>query len=139
MAIYLYEIKIYSILTSAYSSYLYTMKGLNKVMLIGHVGNAPEVKVLPSQHTVARFGLATSETFKNKDGIKNTDTQWHNIVAWNSLAQVIEKYVQKGSHLHIMGKLQYRQYVDAENNEHEVTEIVAEEIILLDKKESTTN
>jgi single-strand DNA-binding protein len=110
------------------------MKGLNKVMLIGNVGNEPEVKQLPNQHIVARFSLATTETFKNKDGEKNSDTQWHSIIAWNSLAQIVANHVHKGSLLHVLAKIQYRQYADAQNETHYITEIVAEEIILLDKK-----
>jgi single-strand DNA-binding protein len=115
------------------------MKGLNKVMLIGHVGNDPETKILQSGHTIARFDMATSETIKKSDGTKHTETSWHQIIAWNSLAQVIEKYVHKGSHLHLIGKLQYRTYTTGSeeiNETHTVTEIVADEIIMLDKKEN---
>jgi single-strand DNA-binding protein len=108
-------------------------------MLIGNVGKDPEIKVLQNGHTIARFDLATSETIRKSDGTKHTDTYWHQIIAWNSLAQVIEKYVYKGSHLHLIGKIQYRTYTTGseENLEtHTVTEIVADEIIMLDKKEN---
>jgi single-strand DNA-binding protein len=113
------------------------MKGLNKVMLIGNVGNQPDVKTLSNNNIVAKFSLATSETYTNKEGIKNTETTWHKIIAWNSLATVIENYVSKGSLLHIQGKINNRQYNDEQNNTHYITEIVADEIILLDKKNNT--
>jgi single-strand DNA-binding protein len=110
------------------------MKGLNKVMLLGNVGVQPEVKVLPNEHKVARFSFATSEVFKTKDGLRTNETQWHNIIAWNSLANIIEKYVHKGDSLHIQGKLSYRQYQDADGDTHYITEIVADEIIMLGAK-----
>jgi single-strand DNA-binding protein len=116
------------------------MKGLNKVFLIGHVGHTPDIKTMTSGHTVARFTMATSETIRKADGTKHTDTQWHNLVAWNSLVQVVEKIIDKGAHIHITGKLQYRSYTTTTDNirgeavEHYITEIVVEDIILLDKK-----
>jgi single-strand DNA-binding protein len=110
------------------------MKSLNKVFLIGNVGNSPEIKMLNNDIKVARFSLATSETHKNKEGVKNTETQWHQILAWNSLAGIVEKYINKGDMLHITGKVQYRQYLDEESQTHYVTEIIAEEIIMLDKQ-----
>lgn len=110
-------------------------------MLIGNVGNDPEIKTLPSGHVVARFSLATTETNRKADGTQHKNTQWHSIIAWNSLAQVIENYVRKGALLHIQGKLQYRTYTtgnlaDLTEQTHYVTEIVADELILLDKKVS---
>ena len=109
------------------------MKTLNKIFLIGNVGNTPDIKILNNDIKVARFSLATSETHKNKEGVKNTETQWHQVLAWNSIAAVVEKYIHKGATLHVTGKIQYRQYTDENEQTHYVTEIIAEEIIMLDK------
>jgi single-strand DNA-binding protein len=116
------------------------MKGLNRVQLIGNVGNDLEVKTLTNGHLVARFSFATTESFKNKEGVKNSETEWHHILAWNSLATIIQKHVQKGSLLHIQGKIHYRQYTLPDPNSptregvsHWMTEIIADDIIILNK------
>jgi len=80
---------------------------INKVILVGNVGKDPEVRYLDSGVAVANFPFATSETYKNKQGEKVTNTEWHNIVMWRGLAEVVEKYVNKGSQLYIEGKSEH--------------------------------
>ena len=82
----------------------------NKVQLIGNLGNAPEIITLESGKKLAKFSLATNENYKNAKGEKVTDTQWHNIVAWNKTAEIIEKYLEKGNEVAIEGKLTSRSY-----------------------------
>jgi single-strand DNA-binding protein len=110
------------------------MKSLNKIFLIGNVGQEPEIKTLANNHTVAKISLATTEVYHQKDGTKTSTTTWHTILAWNSLAQIVQDYIHKGSLLHIQGKINYRKYDDPQGNLHTITEIIADEIIMLDKK-----
>lgn len=106
----------------------------NKVQLIGNLGNNPEVKQLENGSKVANFSIATNETYKNAKGEKVTDTQWHNVVAWNKTAEILEKFTNKGSEIALEGKLTSRSYEDKEGNKKYITEVVADEILLLDKK-----
>ncbi|HRD38417.1 MAG TPA: single-stranded DNA-binding protein [Bacteroidia bacterium] len=106
----------------------------NKVQLIGNLGSAPEVKDLDNGNKVARFSLATSEYYVNKKGEKVNETQWHNIVIWGKLADVAGRYLQKGSQVVIEGKLSNRNYTDKEGAKKYFTEIVANEMLMLDKK-----
>ena len=108
---------------------------LNKVMLIGNTGKVPEVNHLQDNVSVAKFSLATTEKYKNKSGELIEDTEWHNIVCWRGLATVCEKYVKKGSKLFIEGRIKTRSYEDKEGNKKYITEIIADNIELLDKKE----
>ncbi|HBS88470.1 MAG: single-stranded DNA-binding protein [Bacteroidetes bacterium GWF2_38_335] len=108
---------------------------VNKVILIGNAGKDPEVRHLENNLCVANFTLATSETYKNKNGEKVTNTEWHNIVLWRGLAEVAEKYVKKGSQLYIEGKITYRTYDANDGSKKYITEIVGEEMKLLGKKE----
>jgi len=103
----------------------------NKVQLIGNVGNEPEVKTLESGKKVANFSMATNETYKNSNGEKVQNTQWHNIVAWGKIAEIIEKYVGKGKEVAIEGKLTSRSYEAEAGEKRYVTEVVANEILLL--------
>uniref|UniRef100_UPI003F6A3E94 single-stranded DNA-binding protein n=1 Tax=Polaribacter sp. TaxID=1920175 RepID=UPI003F6A3E94 len=96
----------------------------NKVQLIGNLGNAPEIITLDSGKKLAKFSLATNENYKNAKGEKVTDTQWHNIVAWNKTADIIEKYLEKGNEVAIEGKLTSRSYETKEGDKRYVTEIV---------------
>ncbi len=115
---------------------------LNKVMLIGNVGKDPEVKYLgeapvqAGQQTpkVARFTLATTERYKGKDGNPVENTEWHNIVVWRNLADIVEKYVQKGSKLYVEGKIQSRSYENKDGQTIYRTEINAERIEMLGSK-----
>ena len=109
---------------------------VNKVQLIGQLGNAPEVKNLESGKKLAKFSMATNESYKNHAGEKVTDTQWHNIVAWGSTAGIIEKYVHKGERIGIEGRLTTRSYEDKEGNKRYVTEIIANEVLLLSSKQA---
>ena len=111
------------------------MKGINKVILIGNVGNEPEVKVLTDNSPVAKFSLATTESYKDASGQRQSQTEWHTILAWQGLAQWVGKYLHKGSLIYVEGKLKTRSYQDKITGKNcYVTEIIAQEITLLDKK-----
>ncbi|AEI51356.1 single-stranded DNA-binding protein [Runella slithyformis] len=110
------------------------MRGLNRVTLIGNLGNVPELQTLEGGVSVAKFSLATTETFKDKNGKARTETEWHSIVLWRSLADLAHNYLQKGSTVYIEGKIKTRNYVDKDGSKRYVTEIIAEQLIMLDKK-----
>lgn len=106
----------------------------NKVQLIGHLGNNPEIVNLESGKKLAKFSIATNDTYKNAQGEKVQDTQWHNLVAWGKTAEIIEKYIKKGSEIAIEGKLTTRSYDDKEGNKRYVTEVVVNEMLMLGSK-----
>ncbi|MGY5845783.1 single-stranded DNA-binding protein [Salegentibacter sp. HM20] len=106
----------------------------NKVQLIGNVGREPEIVNLESGKKLAKFSLATSENYKNNNGEKVKDTQWHNIIAWGKTAELIEKYVNKGKEVGIEGKLTSRSWDDKEGNKHYITEVVCNELLLMGNK-----
>ena len=106
----------------------------NKVQLIGNLGNDPEIVNLESGKTLAKFSIATNESYKNANGEKVTDTQWHNIVAWGKTAQIVEKYVGKGKEVAIEGKLTSRSWEDKDGIKRYVTEIVCSELLMLGNK-----
>jgi single-strand DNA-binding protein len=112
------------------------MRGLNKVTFIGNLGKDPEIQTLEGNVKVAKFSLATTETYRDNSANLQSITDWHNIVLWRGLADLAEKYLHKGSLVYVEGKLKTRSYDDKEGQKKYVTEIVAEQIILLDKKES---
>ena len=107
---------------------------LNKAILIGHVGNDPEVRHLEAGTPVANFRLATSETYKNREGERVTQTEWHNVVVWRGLAEVVEKYVTKGQLLYIEGRIRIRAWDDKDGNKRYTTEIVADNLQMLGRK-----
>ena len=109
---------------------------LNKVMLIGNVGKDPEMKYTPSKIPVASFRLATSETWKDRDGQVKEHTDWHTVVAWRGLAEVVQKLVKKGSRVYIEGKVQTRVFDDKNNIRKHVTEILAENLLILDGRKA---
>ena len=109
------------------------MSGVNKVILVGHLGKDPEIRYLEGNVSVASFPLATSETF-TKDGKRIEQTEWHNIVLWRGLADVAVKYLSKGKLVYIEGKLRTRSYEDKEGVRRYTTEIVAESFNLLGRK-----
>lgn len=109
---------------------------LNKVMLIGNVGKDPEVNFTPSGVKVTQFRLATSETWKDKDGAVQEHTDWHTIIAWRGLADIVEKLLKRGSRVYIEGKIQSRTFEDRDGNKRYITEIVADNLLLLDSKRS---
>ncbi|UAB85051.1 single-stranded DNA-binding protein [Zunongwangia sp. SCSIO 43204] len=106
----------------------------NKVQLIGNVGNTPEITNLDTFKKVARLSLATNDYYRNQKGESVQDTQWHNLVAWNKQAEIIENYVPKGKEIAIEGKLISKSYEDKEGNNRYVTEILVSEILLLGSK-----
>lgn len=106
------------------------MSGINKVILVGNVGKDPDVRYLEGGTAMARFPLATSESYKNKEGQKVETTEWHNLVLWRGLAEVAEKYVRKGKMLYIEGKIRTRQYGE-ENAKKYITEIVVDQMTML--------
>ncbi len=106
----------------------------NKVQLIGNLGNSPEIINLSSGKKLAKLSLATNETYKNAQGENTKETQWHNLVAWGKTAEIIEKYLQKGNEIAIEGKLVNRNYEDKNGNKHYVTEIVVNEILMINSK-----
>lgn len=114
---------------------MYALK--NKVQLVGNLGNAADVRNTANGKKVANFSLATSEVYKKENGEKTTETQWHRVVAWGKLAEIIENYTTKGSELMIEGKLVYRNYTDKDGVIKYVTEIEAREVMLMDKKSTT--
>ncbi len=103
----------------------------NKVQLIGHLGAAPEVKELEAGKKMVRFTMATNETYKNTQGERVTETQWHNVVAWGKVAEIAEKYLNKGKEVAIEGKLVHRSYNDKEGIKRYVSEVQANELLLL--------
>lgn len=114
------------------------MSGINKVILVGHLGKNPDVRKLEGGVTVASFPLATSETF-NKDGRKVEQTEWHNVVMWRGLADVAAKFLQKGKLVYIEGKLRTRSFEDKEGIRKYTTEVVAENFTLLGRKNDFEN
>lgn len=106
----------------------------NKVQLIGNLGMNPEIKNLESGKKLAKFSIATNESYKNAQGEKIEDTQWHNLVAWGKTADIIEKYLQKGNEVAIEGKLVNRSYDDKDGNKRYVTEILVNELLMLGGK-----
>ncbi len=106
----------------------------NRVQLIGNLGTTPEIITLESGKKLAKFAIATNETYKNNQGEKVTDTQWHNVVAWNKTAEIIEKYLEKGKEVMIEGKLTSRSFEDKEGNKRYITEVVCNELLMLGNK-----
>jgi single-strand DNA-binding protein len=113
------------------------MKTLNKVTLIGNLGKDPEVQILEKDIKVAKFSLATTESYRDESGQMQTNTDWHNIVLWRGLADIVDKYCKKGSYVYVEGKLKTRTYTDKDGNKRSATEVIADQIILLDKKSNT--
>ncbi len=113
---------------------------VNKAILIGYVGNDPEVRYIESGTPVCNFRLATSEVYKNRNGERITSTEWHNIVLWRGLAEVAEKYVKKGTQLYIEGRIRTRSWDDKDGNKRYTTEIIGDNMQLLGKRmdDSTT-
>ena len=105
----------------------------NKVQLIGHVGNDPEIKTFDGGKKLAKLNVATNESYKNDKGEKVEETQWHSLIAWGKIADIIEKYVVKGKEIGIEGKLTHRSYEDKNGEKRYVTEVVIDELMLLGK------
>ncbi len=110
------------------------MAGVNKVILVGNLGKDPEVRYLEGGIAVAKFPLATTETFKDKSGLKKEQTEWHNVVLWRGLAEVAEKYLKKGDTVYVEGKIRSRSFDDKEGVKRYSIDIVAETLTMLSKK-----
>lgn len=111
---------------------MYALK--NKVQLIGNLGNAPEIKNTETGKKLVRFSVATNENYRNAKGEKVIETQWHTLVAWGKVADIAEKYLNKGTEVAIEGKLINRSYTDKEGNKKYITEIQVNELLLLGNK-----
>jgi single-strand DNA-binding protein len=110
------------------------MRGVNKVILIGNLGKDPDIQYLEGNIPVSKFPLATTETYKDKNGKLISQTEWHNIVLWRGLAELAQKYLHKSSLVYIEGRLKTRYWEDREHNKKVATEIIADNLIMLDKR-----
>ncbi len=114
------------------------MSSLNKVLLIGRLGKDPETRYTPDGSPVANFSLATSENWTDKSGTRQERTEWHNIVAWNKLADICKQFLAKGRQVYIEGRIQTREYTDREGIKRRTTEIVASQMIMLGSRPQGT-
>src|SRR5512147_2570930 len=114
-------------------------RGLNKVMLIGRLGRDPEMRYTPSGRPVTTFSLATSRTWNTSEGERRTETEWFNVVAWGSLAEICKQFLIKGQQVYVEGRLQTRHWEDTEGIKHSATEIVANEMIMLGERREMNN
>ena len=110
------------------------MKGLNKIELIGNLGQDPEIVNLENNSKLARFSVATSEKYSDRNGNIQTTTEWHKVICWNKLADIAEKYITKGDKIFIEGKMTYRKYTNNDGFEVQVAEIVSQNLIMLNSK-----
>lgn len=110
------------------------MRGVNRVMLIGNLGKDPDMQFLEGNIAVAKFSLATTETYKDRSGKLISQTEWHTVVLWRGLAELAQKYLHKGSLVYIEGRLKTRSWEDKEGNKKFATEVVGDNLIMLDKK-----
>ena len=110
------------------------MRGVNRVILIGNLGKDPEVQHLEGNIAVAKFPLATTETHKDKNGNLVSQTEWHTIVLWRGLAELALKCLHKGSLVYIEGRLRTRNWEDKDKNKRSITEIVGDNLVMLDKR-----
>ena len=110
------------------------MRGVNRVMLIGNLGKDPDMQYLEGNIGVAKFPLATTETFKDRSGKLVSQTEWHTVVLWRGLAELAQKYLHKGSLVYIEGRLRTRSWEDKEGNRKFATEVVGDNLIMLDKR-----
>jgi len=110
------------------------MRGVNRVVLIGNLGKDPDIQFLEGNIAVAKFSLATTETYKDRNGKLISQTEWHTVVLWRGLAELTQKYLHKGSLVYIEGHLKTRSWEDKEGNKKFATEIVGDNLIMLDKR-----
>jgi single-strand DNA-binding protein len=109
-------------------------RGLNKVMLIGNLGREPEMRYTPSGRPVTSFSLATNRSWQSADGERHEETEWFNVVAWGSLAEICQQHLSRGQQVYVEGRLQSRHWDDGEGQKHFSTEVVAREIIILGER-----
>jgi single-strand DNA-binding protein len=112
---------------------------LNKVLIIGRVGRDPEMRYTPSGRPVTTFSVGTTRSWNTSDGEKRSETEWFNIVAWSNLAEICKQHLAKDRLVYIEGRLQTRHWEDQEGNKHSATEIVANEMILLEDRREVSN
>ncbi|HCU57941.1 MAG TPA: single-stranded DNA-binding protein [Anaerolineaceae bacterium] len=112
-------------------------RGLNKVMVIGYLGRDPEMRYTPNGKSVVSFSIACDRSWKNADGEKQTETDWFNVVAWGDLAEICNKYLSKGSQAYIEGRIQTRTWQDNEGQQRTSVDIVAQQVLLLNKKKES--
>jgi single-strand DNA-binding protein len=110
------------------------MAGVNKVILLGHLGKDPEVRAIDNGRKVARFTLATTESYRNAQGERVDQTEWHNVVFWGPVVDVVDKYLKKGNQVYVEGKITNRTYDDKDGNKKYFTEIVGSNLTLLGGK-----
>ena len=110
------------------------MAGVNKVILVGHLGRDPELRYTQNGQAVANFSLATSESYSKRDGEREERTEWHRIVAWGRLAEICGEYLSKGRQIYIEGRIQTREWEDREGEKRRTTEIVAREMQMLGRR-----
>ncbi|MEO7446147.1 MAG: single-stranded DNA-binding protein [Ferruginibacter sp.] len=110
------------------------MRGVNRVMLIGNLGKDPDIQFLEGNIGVAKFSLATTESYKDRSGKHISQTEWHTVVLWRGLAELAQKYLHRGSLVYIEGRLKTRSWEDKEGNKKFATEIVGDNLIMLDKR-----
>ncbi|MEI8278439.1 MAG: single-stranded DNA-binding protein [Bacteroidota bacterium] len=115
------------------------MRGVNRVVLIGNLGRDPDLQHLEGNIAVAKFPLATTETFKDKNGNLVSQTEWHTVVLWRGLAELAQKYLHKGSLVFIEGRLRTRNWEDKDKNRRFSTEIVGDNLVMLDKRKENGN
>jgi len=113
------------------------MSGVNKVILIGNLGKDPEVRYLDNGVAVANMSIATTENYKNKEGDRVSQTEWHDVVLWRGLAEIAEKYLKKGSSVYIEGKIRTNKWVDKDENTRYKTEILADKLNMLARSGNT--
>jgi single-strand DNA-binding protein len=109
-------------------------RGLNKVMIIGHLGRDPEMRYTPSGRPVTSFSVATSRNWTTADGDRRSETEWFNVVAWGSLAEICNQYLNKGQQVYIEGRLQTRRWEDEEGNKRSSVEVIAREMIMVGER-----
>jgi single-strand DNA-binding protein len=114
------------------------MRGVNRVVLIGNLGREPDLQYLEGNIAVAKFPLATTETYKDKNGTLVSQTEWHTIVLWRGLAELAQKYLHKGSLVFIEGRIRTRNWEDKDKNRRFSTEIVGDNLVMLDKRKDNT-
>lgn len=114
-------------------------RGLNKVMIIGHVGRDPEMRYTPSGRPVTSFSVVTTRTWTSGEGERHEEEEWFNVVAWGNLAEICNQYLSKGQQTYIEGRLQTRGWEDAEGKKHYRTELVASEMIVLGDRRGSSS
>lgn len=109
-------------------------RGLNKVMIIGHLGKDPEMRYTPSGRAVTTFNVAVSRSWNSSDGERRSETEWFKVVSWGNLAEICNKYLTKGQQVYIEGRLQTRRWEDKEGNQRKSVEVVANEMTMLGER-----